>query len=56
MDALGIVYPQYRMQPKPEKRCNTHVVIIKAVFCQPKKVGLNEAWVLGLFSTTIFDL
>jgi hypothetical protein len=39
MDALGIVYPQYRMQPKLEKRLNTHLVIIKATFCQPKKVG-----------------
>jgi len=56
MDALGIVYPQYLTQPKPEKRFNTHLVIIKAAFCQPKKVGPNEVWFLCLFSTVIFDL
>jgi hypothetical protein len=56
MDALGIVYPQYRMQPKLEKRFNTQLVIINATFCQPKKVGPNEIWVPSLFPTTIFDL
>jgi hypothetical protein len=44
------------MQPKPKKRFNTHLVIIKVAFCQPKKVGPNEVWLLGLFSTAIFDL
>jgi hypothetical protein len=29
------------MQPKLEKRFNTQLVIIKATFCQPKKVGPN---------------
>jgi len=42
MDALGIVYPQYLMQPKPEKGFNTHLVIIKVAFCQPKNVGLMK--------------
>jgi hypothetical protein len=56
MDALGIVYPQYRMQPKLGKRFNTRLVFIKAAFCQPKKVGPNEVWFLGMFPTTIFDL
>ncbi len=56
MDALGIIYPQYIMQAKLEKRFNTHLVIINATFCQPKKVRPNEVWVPNLFSTTIFDL
>jgi hypothetical protein len=49
IDALGIVYPQYWSQPKPEKRFNVHLAIIKATFYQPKKVGLDEVWVFNLF-------
>ncbi len=32
-----------------------HLAIIKAAFCQPKKVGPNEVWVLSLFSTIALD-
>jgi hypothetical protein len=33
-----------------------HFAVLKDVFCQPKKLRLDELWVLRLFSTTIFDL
>jgi hypothetical protein len=42
MDALGIVYPQYWLQPKPK----THLAIINATFCQLEKVGFDEVWFL----------
>jgi hypothetical protein len=52
MDALGIVYPQYWLQPKPK----THLAIINATFCQLEKVGFDEVWVLNFFSIIVLDL
>jgi len=33
-----------------------HLTILKATFCQPKKIKLSEVWVLRLFLATAFDL
>jgi hypothetical protein len=39
-----------------KKKFNAHLAIITTIFCQPKKVGHDEVWVLGLFSATTIDL
>jgi hypothetical protein len=38
-----------------KKRFNVHLAIIKTAFYQLKKVGHDEVWVIGLFSTTTID-
>jgi hypothetical protein len=38
-----------------KKRFNAHLAIIKTAFCQPKKVGHDEVWVMGLFFVTTID-
>jgi hypothetical protein len=49
MDAFGIVYPQYWLQPELETRFATHYVVLKDALYQLKKLGLDKLWVLGLF-------
>ncbi len=44
MDALGIVYPQYWLQPKHRKMFNVHLAIIKAILYQHKHVNLDEVY------------
>ncbi len=56
MDAFGVLYPQYWLQPKFKARFVTHLASFKYAFCQPKKLGLDELWVLRVFSTVVFDL
>jgi hypothetical protein len=57
MNTFGtILYPQYRLQLEPKARFVAHLTIFNYVLCQPKKLGLDELWVLGLFSATTSDL
>jgi hypothetical protein len=37
-------------------RFYAHLAILKAVFCQPKKVGPNEVWVPTLFLVIAFEM
>jgi hypothetical protein len=56
MDAFGVVYPHYWLQPELEIQFVAHLTILKATLRQPKKVRPNEVWVQGLFLAIAFDL
>jgi hypothetical protein len=45
MDAFGVVYPQYWLQPVPEIKFVTYLIILKVALYQLKKVKFNEIWV-----------
>jgi hypothetical protein len=49
MDAFGIVYSQYWLQPKSKTRFAAHLVIFKDAFNWLKKLGLDELWVPRFF-------
>jgi hypothetical protein len=43
LDAMGIVYPQYWLQPQCEESFAKHLEVLKAWYCEPKMLGSSES-------------
>lgn len=55
VDNLGVVYSQYWLELDANECFNNHLEVIKAAFCQPKKVGI-DVWVLEVLCTFFLDI
>jgi hypothetical protein len=45
MNAIGIIYPQYLLNPLVEETFQGNLALLKAHFCFEKVIGLMTNWV-----------
>ncbi len=56
MDALKLVYLQYWFKSSCEETFSIHMALLKMFYCQPKKLGSSQTWILTIIDVDILNL
>jgi len=56
MNALGIIYPQYWLQPNCESTFVNHLSLIKQHYYISQNLGVDNNWVFEAIPSEILDL
>jgi hypothetical protein len=56
MNVIGIIYPQYYLQPNCESTFVNHLAFIKQHYCISKKIDIDGKWFSKPLSRETLDL
>lgn len=56
MNALGVIYLQYWLQPDGESTFAIHLNVITQHYCSPKQLDASSSWVYESLSKETLDL